>query len=183
MYKKHIYNDPTVETAVETIFQPDEMALRTVPKDMSEAELLEQEGIFFLKDVCRCLNLKPGDLKRRAQNEERQGQDPWKTMGIRKTWTHWIVRMVVFRHFIKQAQPVRIRRVKPDWDANALLSHKGCFLLTEVCSKLPFTPSQIRQEVRGQKESRERFGVWKDENHKGYLVEMEIFSNWIKKVW
>lgn len=183
MYKKLISKEVPKQIPVEIVFQPDEMALKSIPKSMTEQELLNQEAIFFLKDVCRCLKLTPSDLKKRAMDDEKQGLDPWQTMGIRKTWTHWIVRMTVFKQFIEQQEPVRILRVNEAWDANTLLGQSGCFLLAEVCAKMPFTATQVRQEVRYAENSRMLYGVWKDPHHKGYLVDMPVFSRWIRRVW
>lgn len=184
MYKKQLTQLKDNAHHVETIFEADEMTLKSVPADMQPQALLTQDGIFFLKDVCRCLKLKPSDLKRRAQELERNGQDAWRIMGIRKTWTHWIVRMTVFQHYYRQEQPVSIRRIKTKMDANTLLNMEGNFLLSEVCKTMPFTAAQVRQEVRNSKvDSRLEFGVWKDPNHKGYLVDMPRFAAWIKSIW
>ena len=175
--------DRVDEEKVDVVFQQDEMRLCTVKPEWTEEELLGQEGIFYLKDVTNKLKISSADLKKKANEVNRAGNNAWETMGIRKTWTHWILRMTVFRDFFKKQEPHRIRRVEAHWDANEMFSQKGRFFLTEVCEKIPFTPHQIRYQVRGNQNARREFGVWKDPNHKSYLVEMERFSTWIKTTW
>ena len=177
------YSSGTAQKPIEIVFQPDEMNLRSVNSEWSENELLQQTGIFYLKDVTNHLGLASSDLKKQAREFQTQDIDPWVRMGIRKTWTHWIVRMTIFSKFYQAEGPLRIQRVNPNWDANDLLSKTGIFYLTEVCTKLPFTPHQIRYQVKQSGDARTDFGVWKDPNHKSYLIEMQVFAKWIREVW
>lgn len=168
---------------VEQVFQADEMELRTVNPEWSEEELLTQEGIFFLKDVAAKLKVHPQDFKKHAKEIETRGEAAWEVMGIRKTWTHWQVRMKVFGPYFHSWKLPRVNKVDKNWDGNTLLSQTGHFYLSEVCDKIPFSTHQIRHQIRKADNPAEDFGVWKDPAYKGYLVEMDVFSKWIKRIW
>lgn len=168
-----------------TVFHSDEMRLSGVDPKWSEAEFLKKEGIFYLKDVANKLEVPSAEIKKMALALEKKGGSgtAWEQMGVRKTWTHWIVRMTVFSKFFESMATTRIRRVSSVWDGNTLLAQKGRFFLTEVCEKIPFTPDQIRYQARHNPDSQKEFGVWKETKHKSYLVDMETFSKWITAVW
>lgn len=168
---------------IEKVFQEDEMRLLTVKPEWSEEELLDQSGIFFLKDVATKLEVHSSEFKKEARALERMGQDPWEVMGIRKTWTHWQVRMLKFAPYYLAHRLPKIRSVEKDWDGNDLLSQTGRFYLTDVCEKIPFSTHQIRYQVRRCEDPRNEYGVWKDDQYKAYLVEMEAFSKWMKRIW
>jgi len=168
---------------VERIFEADEMQLRTISPEWSAEELLRQEGIFYLKDVVGTLQLTTADFKKKAKDLEKAGKSPWEIMGLRKGWTHWLVRMKRFGEFLHENAMPSIREMDPTWDANTMMSQKGQFYLTDVCEKIPFSAHQIRFQARRNKRSREEYGVWKDEGYKTYVVEMEVFSHWIREVW
>ena len=104
-------------------------------------------------------------------------------MGIRKTWSHWIVRMTKFSPYFRKFMLPRLNAVETEWDSNEMLAQKGIFYLSEVCEKLPITPHHIKYQVRRNKRSKEEYGVWKDPDYKTYLVDMEPFSKWIEKIW
>jgi len=168
---------------VEVVFNPDEMELKSVDPEWTEEELLDQEGIFFLKDVAAKLQIHPQEFKKHAKELENKGNNPWEKMGIRKTWTHWQVRMKVFGPYFRAWHLPRINKVKEDWDGNTLLSQKGQFYLSDVCEKIPFSTHQIRHQIRKSENPGDEYGVWKDPAYKGYLVQMEVFSKWIKRIW
>lgn len=165
------------------LFAKDEMKLCSINPSWSEDELLDQEGIFYLKDVVQALNMPSASLKKMAMDMEAKGLSSWEEMGIRKTWTHWIVRMKKFADFFYNNDLQTVLDVDPRWDANELLEQKGLYYLTDVCAKLPFTAHQIRYQVRRNRNSREDFGVWKDEKYRSYIVDMEVFSEWIYRIW
>ncbi len=167
----------------EKIFESDEMRLCYISPDWSEEDMLGQEGIFYLKDVAGKLNMSSADFKKRASDLEIEGKSPWEVMGIRKAWTQWIVRMKKFADYFKENAFPRVQDVDPAWNGNTLLMQKGQFYLTEVCDKIPFTAHQIRYQVRRNKNARKEFGVWKDPDYKTYIVEMEVFSVWIRQIW
>ncbi len=168
---------------VEKIFNDDEMRLLGVKPEWTEDELLSQQGIFFLKDVAQKLQVHSSEFKKEARALEKKGENPWEVMGIRKTWTHWQVRMKRFSPYYRSHRLPKIQKVEEHWDGNTLLSQKGRFYLTEVCEKIPFSTHQIRYQVRRCEDPKAEYGVWKDEQYKAYLVDMELFSDWMKKIW
>lgn len=176
-------HEPSVTYASGQVFESDEMKLAGVDPNWSEEDFLDQEGIFYLKDVANKLEIPSSEIKKRALAMENKGKSAWLKMGVRKTWTHWIVRMTVFSKYFESMASSRIRRVDPNWDGNFLLGQKGRFFLSDVCEKLPFTADQIRYQARHNRKSKHEFGVWKEPRHKSYLVEMETFSKWIKQIW
>ena len=176
-------HEPSVTYSSGQVFESDEMKLAGVEPNWSEEDFLDQEGIFYLKDVANKLEIPSSEIKKRALAMERSGKSAWLIMGVRKTWTHWIVRMTVFSKYFESMAPSRIRRVDPNWDSNFLLAQKGRFFLSDVCEKLPFTADQIRYQARHNAKSKQDFGVWKEQRHKSYLVDMEVFSKWIRRVW
>ena len=167
----------------ERIFEPDEMRLCSINPEWTADELLNQEGIFYLKDVVNKLQMSSADFKKKASDIEIEGDSPWEVMGIRKAWTHWIVRMKKFGQYISTHAMPNIREVDDQWDGNKLLSQKGQFYLTDVCERIPFSAHQIRYQARTNRNCRKEYGVWKDEGYKTYIVEMEVFSKWIRTIW
>lgn len=163
----------------ELIFEPDEM-LRTVPKSWSQEVLLSQQSMFFLKDVCPKLNLDTTSVVAHARALQADGRDPYEVMGLRKIWCHWYVRMRRFAPYFRQHLQSHIKQVASEWNANALLSQDGVFLLSQVCRLIPFTSGQLRHQAR--KTPRAVCGIFLDEVH-GYLVEMEVFRVWIGRLW
>ena len=176
--------DQATESApVEKIFNDDEMRLLGVKAEWSEEEMLNQEGIFFLKDVAQKLQVHSSEFKKEARSHEREGRNSWEVMGIRKTWTHWQVRMKKFAPYYRAHRLPKIQKVEPHWDGNTLLSQEGRFYLTDVCEKIPFSTHQIRYQVRRCPNPKEEYGVYKDDQYKAYLVEMETFAGWMKRIW
>ncbi len=168
---------------VEKIFNDDEMHLLSVKGEWSEEEMLSQEGIFFLKDVAQKLQVHSSEFKKEARALEKMGKNPWEVMGIRKTWTHWQVRMKKFAPYYRAHRLPKIQTVEKHWDGNTLLSQKGRFYLTDVCERIPFSTHQIRYQVRRCRNPKEEYGVWKDDQYKAYLVDMEKFARWMKRIW
>ena len=70
----------------ERVFEPDEMIRRHVAGHWKCADLLEQEGIFALKDVAGLLHIDSTVIKKRVRALERTGEDAWKVMGARKSF-------------------------------------------------------------------------------------------------
>ncbi len=168
---------------VEKIFEEDEMILSEFDKNWTPKELLSKEEIFFLKDVVKVLNLDINKVKKKAKEVETTGESSWDVMGTRKIWSHWMVRMKVFAPYYKKHLIPKVKPVDPGWDGNELLSQKGKFLLTEVCKKLPFTSHQIRYQANKNKNARNEYGMWKDKDLNAFVVDMEKFSPWIKRLW
>lgn len=171
------------QTKVERIFEDDEMTLGTVDRSWTADELLEQECIFFLKDVVGSLGIDAYKVKRHCREMEKNGATPWEVMGVGKTWSHWIVRMKVFAPYYRKHLMPKAQRVPKTWDGNTLLQQKGVFYLTDVCNLIPFTTHQIRYQAKKNPESKAEFGVWKDQELQLFLVDMSRFSKWVKTLW
>lgn len=167
----------------ELIFAQDEMKLIKVESHWTAESLLAQEGIFFLKDILELLELDGVKVIKHARDMEKDGQNPWEVMGMRKVWNHWAIRMTVFAPYYKEHLKSAVRNVRDHWDANMLLKQEGLFLLTDVCRLLPFTAYQIRYQAKKNPNAKEEYGIWKDDELKRYLVDMGIFSGWIKQLW
>jgi len=168
---------------VEKIFAKDEMKSRQVRTHWTPAELLREEGIFFLKDIARILELRSDRIKKTVRAMERAGKNPYRVMGVRKVWSHWMVRMSVFRKYYAEHLAPTIRRIRPEWNANRLLSETGRFLLADVCRLLPFTTHQLRYQAKTHANARIALGVWKDPDLGAFVVEMEPFAAWVKQLW
>lgn len=168
---------------IEKIFEEDEMILMKVDKNWSADELLDKEGIFFLKDIVGILELDSAKVIKRARELQNDGKSSWSTMGIRKVWNHWAVRMTIFGPFYEKHLKSRVKSIKTEWDSNVLLKQKGIFLLSEVCELIPFSTYQIRYQTKKNKNAVEEYGIWKDPELNRFVVNMEVFSEWVKKLW
>jgi hypothetical protein len=171
------------QDSVEKIFQDDEMKLGEVDPTWNSETLLKQECIFFLKDIVAPLGLDAAKVKKHTKELERKGKNPWQSMGIGKTWNHWIVRMKVFAPYFRKHLIPKARRIPKDWDGNLLLQQKGTFYLTDVCNYIPFTTHQIRYQAKKNPNSKKEYGVWKDKELQLFLVDMSIFSTWVRTLW
>ncbi len=167
----------------EKVFSIDEMELRKPDSTWTKDKVLLMEGIFYLKDLISVLELDSAAVKRKANQIERSGNSAWKVMGVRKIWNHWIVKMTVFRAYYQDNFISRIRRTEPHWDGNSLLTQKGLFFLSDVCKLIPFSSHQLRYQSKRAGNPHADIGVFKDEELKTYVVDMEIFSVWIKNQW
>jgi hypothetical protein len=154
-----------------------------VPAHWTPAQLLAQEGIFFLKDVAGILELKSDKIKKASRALQTNGQNPYQVMGVRKVWNHWVVRMTVFREYYKAHLAPTVRPIRKEWNANQLLEQEGRFLLSDVCKLLPFKAHQLRYQSKNNPKTRREYGVWKDEKTGNFVVEMDRFSRWVKKLW
>ena len=91
--------------------------------------------------------------------------------------------MKKFAPYYRAHRLPKIQIVDKNWDGNTLLHQSGRFYLTDVCEKIPFSTHQIRYQVRRCANPKEEYGVWKDEQYKAYLVDMEKFASWMKRIW
>jgi hypothetical protein len=171
------------EKPVEKIFEEDEMKLGEVHPSWDANTLLKQECIFFLKDVVGPLGLDAPKVKKHTKELEKANKNPWKIMGIGKTWNHWIVRMKIFAPYYRKNLIPKARRIPKDWDGNTLLKQKGTYYLTDVCNLIPFTTHQIRYQAKKNARSKKEIGVWKDKDLQMFLVDMPVFSRWIQSLW
>ena len=171
------------EKASPYIFEKDEMKLSSVNKNWTSDALLQKEGIFFLKDVVKILEIDPSKVKKKAREIEKKGQSAWKAMGARKIWNHWIIRMTVFAPFYQKNLVPKVLSVRDEWDGNTLLRQKGVFFLTEVCTLIPFSTHQLRYQAKQNPNAKKEYGVWKDEELNAFVVDMERFAPWINMLW
>jgi hypothetical protein len=167
----------------EKIFIEDEFQVGEVDPDWSVDELLEQEAIFYLKDVFQLLGIDSVKVKKAARRIEQEGGHPWQVMGARKLWSHWIIRMKAFAPYYREHLTPPYKEVPDEWDANDLLSSKSRFKLTEVCAKLPLKPHQIRNQAKKLKYPRRDIGVWKDKELNLFLVDMDVFGPFFGELW
>ena len=168
---------------VEVIFQPDEMELKEVDSTWTADRLLSTEAIFFLKDVVKVLGLDPVKVKKKAREQDRNGKSAWDVMGVRKVWSHWVVRMKVFAPFYRQHLIPKIKPINKEWDGNVLLKQKGIYQLTEVCKLIPFSTYQLRYQAKKNPNAEEEYGVWKDPDANIFVVDMERFAPWVLSLW
>ena len=168
---------------VEQIFQQDEMNLSEVNPDWTQDELLNRQSIFYLKDIVEILMLDPVKVKRKANELKKKDISPWDSMGVRKMWTHWIVRMSVFAPYYREHFRSKIKPIDPNWDGNTLLKQDGIFLLTAVCKLIPFSAHQLRYRAKTNPKSSDEYGIWKEAEINAFVVDMKVFSQWIKGLW
>jgi len=166
-----------------TVFAEDEAALARVDPEWTADQLLGREGVFFLKDVAKTLEIDPVKFKRRAREIRERGSSTWRVMGARKIWNHWIVRMKVFAPYYRRHFIPKVRRVPKDWTGNRLLQAEGVFYLAEVCRYIPFSTHQLRHQAKQNPKAREEYGVWKDVELGVFLVDMARFAPWIRELW
>lgn len=176
-------NEGKPSPVVEKIFEEDEMVLVKVDKGWQDHVLLEQKGIFFLKDIVKLLGLESTKVIKKARELESQNVDTWQVMGVRKVWNHWAVRMTVFAPYYEKHLRSRVKPVDKTWDSNVLLNQKGLFLLSEVCQLIPFSTYQIRYQAKQNDNAEKEYGIWKDTNINRFVVDMEIFAAWIRNLW
>jgi len=166
----------------ETIFQPDEMEIRQCQKQWTIETLLSQQGLFYFKDIAKRLRLRTPVIQMLHSQALKEDKDPWVTYGIGKVWTHWLIKMPYFAPHYPSLAPV-YQELPERIDSNTLLAIKGIFLLKKVCKYLPLSDHQIKDKARTANNPAKNLGVWKDPKTKKYLVNMEIFADWIKRTW
>ncbi|QTD52382.1 hypothetical protein [Sulfidibacter corallicola] len=159
------------------------MSLVQSPKGWSREEVLNYDGIFFLKDIVKILGLDAAKVKRKAREIADSGGSPWERMGARKLWNHWVVRMRIFAPFYREHLVSKVKRPESEWDGNRLLHQRGLFYLTDVCKRIPFSAHQLRYQAKRRENPRREIGVFKDRELNTYLVDMEIFAPWINHIW
>lgn len=161
----------------ELVFESDEMQLKEMDPEWTPEDLLGKTGIFFLKDVVKKLKVPAPTVKKRANELIASGKDAWKIMGVRKQWTHWIVRMKVFAPYYREHFYSDIKSIDPSWDGNDLIMQTGKFRLKDVCDKIPFTTHQLRYQAR----SKGVPGLY--QKGQSWYVKMEEFAPWLRKAW
>lgn len=135
----------------EHIFETDEMIFQDIEGHWTKDQLLGKKCLFFFKGVCDFLQLDSAKVKKIAK--EKGFLNAWKEMGVRKIWSHWIVRMIVFQEYYKKYLIPKYRKIEDGWNANQLLERGGVFLLGEACKILPFRVlnfvTELSRKVKG----------------------------------
>ena len=140
--------------------------------------------MFHLRDIARILNIESKHVKHHARTLEESGRSPWEVMGVRKVWTHWLVLMSRFASYFREHMQRPYQDIPPDWDANTLLGQTdGIFLLRDVCRLLPFTTQHILLRARKCENPKNEMGVWKNELWFVHLVDIAVFSPFIRREW
>ncbi len=166
-----------------TIFEQDELIVPKLNKSWDREDLLSQEGLFFFKDVAQLLQIEANAIKRIVDACAAAGQDPWLVVGVKKVWSHWLIRMKVFASVYRRELQPRYQAVSKHWDGNTLLRQQGVFLLTDVCRKIPFTAGQLRHQARQNPDAETELGIWKDAEIAVFLVRMDRFAPWLQRLW
>ena len=165
------------------LFESDEMQARKVEEDWTAEDILRQEGIFYLKDLVETLKINGPKLKAQVRAIQMRGDSVWETMGVKRIWLHWIVRMKVFApYYLAHLLPRDIGDAS-GFDTHTLLQQPGVFYLTDVVKHIPFTAQQLRYQAHKNRNARAEMGVWKDAECNAFLVDMPIFSHWLKNLW
>ena len=167
----------------ELVFAQDEMDLKEVGRHWTQKDLLSEEGVFFLKDTVDLLQINSAMIKRNARELRQKNLSAWKIMGVRKIWNHWIIRMTVFAPYYKKHLKSKVHKLRGILDANTLLNQTGIYYLTDVCRYLPFSAHQLRYQAKNNPNSKHDYGLWKDQKLNAFIVEMEVFSKWVKRLW
>lgn len=161
---------------VEIIFQADELHFQRCQKHWARKDLLQQEGLFHFKDVNHLLQIEAPLLKQHYEQELSKGTSPWLTIGVRKVWTQWLLRMKVFAPYYQEALEPPFLPVAKHWDADTLLHQRGVFRLTDVCRTISYKPAQFYRFAKKQ-----NIGAWKDHKLNLWLLNMEEFAPWLQQ--
>ena len=169
---------------VEQVFARDEMLIHTNTNYRTKDKLRKMEGLIYLKDVCHILSIDSVTIKKHHRRHEEEGAGTaYSIMGVRKVWSHWVIRLKVFMPYYEKYLVSTVREVDRNWDGNTLLAQDGIFILADVCQKIPFSTHQLRYRAKLSENPRAECGIWKDEERKLFLVEMQTFSPWVKTLW
>ncbi|MDJ0836400.1 MAG: hypothetical protein QNK37_07755, partial [Acidobacteriota bacterium] len=148
-----------------------------VKNNWTRSDLLQQESIFWLRDIAELLSIDSVVIKKAVQVLQNQGKDAWDTIGVRKVFGKWLIRMKTFApYYRKRFDQSHIRNVDPNWNANDLLGQKGQFFMTEICKLLSLSEYSLRYRVKKVESPKETFGIWKDEVTSRFIVDMVVFS-------
>lgn len=167
------------------IFNDDELSLNRIDPLWTAEELLNQTGLFYLKDVSPLLSIHTGGVLQKIRDLKIERADYYDRLGLRRVISHWLVNMQRFAPFYREHLKPTHQKVDPNWDGNDLLDQQGIYLLSDLCKLIPFTTSQLRNHAKNLENAREEMGLFMDHQSKRrqYLVEMPTFKIWIKKVW
>lgn len=145
-----------------------------------EQLLARRDADFPLATLADILGYTTAELKAIADLYQREARQS----GIRKTNAGWVVDIPLFKQNVYAAHGKNhVRYLPAAWDGNRLLEESGLFFLRDVVRLLPFKPNQLRYRAQITPDSRRTIGVFKDQALDAYLVDMQPFAAWIKRVW
>ncbi|MCB1053531.1 MAG: hypothetical protein H6510_16065 [Acidobacteria bacterium] len=161
---------------------------KEVKKDWSQEELLDQEGIFSLKDVAKKLGTKTVVIRRQIAKLERENKDaqPWEVMGV-SNWAGgtYLVDMQRFKNWWKKV-PKEKRYIKeqpeyqefPKLDSiKKVFELTGVYLFEDVKSFLPIPEVSLKNSIRKSTNPESEIGVWCV--GKVFYVRMETFRTYL----
>ncbi|MDJ0837663.1 MAG: hypothetical protein QNK37_14200 [Acidobacteriota bacterium] len=151
------------------------MTIRRPSPGWSRDDLLNQPGMFALKDVAGLLQVSSTAIKKRATEVVNSGDCMWETMGVRKILTRWVILMPVFAGYYREYMLPKHRPMPVEWTAEVLLKQSGTFRLADVCEKLGLNLNSLRYKI---KKETERAGALKDVGGQ-YVVDLTTFLTWL----
>ena len=172
-------NAPPIE--IEEIFNADELVMINLPLgQLTRERLLKQEGVWFLKDIAELLGITSTILKNECQKVSVYGENVWETVGARKIWNHWFIRMKVFAPYYRRHLHTFPHPIPKDLDPEAILALTGNYRLAQVAKRLGLSGNLLRYHA---KKDPTVSGVEKRGQH--YVVDMNTFASWLrtKKFW
>lgn len=166
------------------IFKDDELSLNKVDPLWTAEELLDQTGLFYLKDVAPLLGIHTNGVLRQTRDLKIKRADFYGRLGLQRAITHWLVNMQRFAPFYREHLKPTHKKVDPCWDGNDLLNQEGVYRLSDLCKLIPFTASQLRNHAK-KTNAHEEMGIFVDAKSKQrqYLVEMPKFKKWLGEFW
>ncbi|CAM2065718.1 hypothetical protein SCOR_10065 [Sulfidibacter corallicola] len=167
------------------IFDDDELSVvtRADCKTWNQDQILGYPGLFFAKDIQGVLKLDIVKIRSHLKQIIARGDNPWLVMGVRKQFSKWVIRMTVFAPYYREHLVPKWRPVDTGWNGNQLLAQTGLFRLTDVCRLIPFTAHQMRYQANISPNARETIGVFRDPDAGTFLVDMAVFSEWVRRNW
>jgi len=162
---------------IEKVFEADEMTLIRPRAAWTRNEILNTQGIFYLKNITEHLAIDSVQIKKRALALRKKGKSSYQVMGVKKVWNHWMVRMKIFAPYYRRYLKPKFNEVGADWNCKTLLSKKDTFLLSAVCKLVPYQDHQFRYKA---KKGEADLGIWKDKQLGLFLVDMKQFSKWME---
>jgi len=155
-------------------------------EELSEAEFLQiQDGRFVVASVERILGIPKNAILKATARFEKLGGRPDLEWGVCKIINRWVVQMPSFsKAWPNEIQPYiafelgRVKSLPRKILVDELILLEGIFLLSELERYIPFSPQNIKDQVRKMGHaSRKAMGCWQHDSE--YLVDMQRFLKWV----
>jgi len=163
------------------IFSPSELEIRKPDSSWTCEDILGASGLFYLKDISRKLRINTYIVARFYREQGSANSVFWVKYGIRKIWTHWVVKMEVFANTYEEHLKPEFERIDKYKSKKELLTSNKVFQATDVCRVFSFHRGRLRQILLNKSSDRIDIGVWKSLRHNVYLVDMKKFSDWLTR--